>query len=111
MQGKVKKSLVFDWQKDIVIPNIFLLSYRESMKSLWTKKRIILGVIFLVSLLFILFVGRSFNTETLQRDWILTTNGINNFRKGLDISGGTKLVYKVDLSTYQKLYQNPDLRN
>lgn len=50
------------------------------------------------------FVGRTFNSETFKRDWILTTKGITHFRKGLDISGGTKLVYKIDYSKYKQLY-------
>lgn len=62
----------------------------------------------MVSLLFILFVGRNFNSETLQREWTLTTKGIYNFRKGLDVSGGTKLVYKIDYSKYKDLYSDQE---
>lgn len=57
-----------------------------------------------MSLFFVFFVGRTFNSETFKRDWILTTKGITHFRKGLDISGGTKLVYKIDYSKYKELY-------
>jgi len=57
-----------------------------------------------ISLFFVFFVGRTFNSETFKRDWILTTKGITHFRKGLDISGGTKLVYKIDYSKYKELY-------
>lgn len=74
------------------------------MKNFFSKRGIILGTIFLVSLFFVLFVGRTFNTKTLQRDRNLTLNGISNFRKGLDISGGTKLVYKIDYSKYDEQY-------
>ncbi len=58
----------------------------------------------MISLFFVFFVGRTFNSETFKRDWILTTKGITHFRKGLDISGGTKLVYKIDYSKYKELY-------
>ena len=74
------------------------------MKNFFSKKGIALGIVFLVSLFFVLFVGRTFNTKTLQRDRNLTLNGITNFRKGLDISGGTKLVYKIDYSKYDEQY-------
>lgn len=74
------------------------------MKHFFNKRSITLGVIFLVSLFFVLFVWRTFNAETLQRDRNLTLNGLSNFRKGLDISGGTKLVYKIDYSKYEELY-------
>ena len=74
------------------------------MKNFFSKSGIILGSIFLTSLFFVLFVGRTFNTQTLQRDRNLTLNGLSNFRKGLDISGGTKLVYKLDYSKYDEQY-------
>lgn len=74
------------------------------MKGFWTTKRITLGIVFVISLFFVLFVGRNFNAETFQRDWIFTTKGLSHFRKGLDISGGTKLVYKIDYSKYKELY-------
>jgi len=76
----------------------------KSMKNFFSKSGIILGSIFLTSLFFVLFVGRTFNTQTLQRDRNLTLNGLSNFRKGLDISGGTKLVYKIDYSKYDEQY-------
>ena len=76
----------------------------KSMKNFFSKRGIILGSIFLISLFFVLFVGRTFNTQTLQRDRNLTLNGLSNFRKGLDISGGTKLVYKIDYSKYDEQY-------
>ncbi len=74
------------------------------MKGFWTTKRIVLGIIFVIGLFFVLFVGRTFNSETFQRNWILTTKGVFDFRKGLDISGGTKLIYKIDYKKYKELY-------
>ena len=82
----------------------FIIYREKSMKNFFSKKGIALGIVFLVSLFFVLFVGRTFNTKTLQRDRNLTLNGITNFRKGLDISGGTKLVYKIDYSKYDEQY-------
>ena len=65
--------------------------------------------IFVFCLFFVLFVGRSFNKETFQRDWIFTTDWINYFRKWLDISWWTKLVYKIDYSKYEEIYSASDL--
>lgn len=78
------------------------------MKGFWTAKRITLAVVFVISLFFVFFVGRTFNSETFQRDRILTTKGLTHFRKGLDISGGTKLVYKIDYSKYKELYSDAE---
>lgn len=74
------------------------------MKGFLTTKRLTLAVLFVISLFFVFFVGRTFNSETFKRDWILTAKGITHFRKGLDISWGTKLTYKIDYSKYEKLY-------
>ena len=74
------------------------------MKGFLTTKRLTLAVLFVISLFFVFFVGRTFNSETFKRDWILTTKGITHFRKGLDISWGTKLTYKIDYSKYKDLY-------
>ncbi|MBO4203886.1 hypothetical protein J5893_03590 [bacterium] len=35
-----------------------------------------------------------------------TPQGVLSFRKGLDISGGTKLTYRVDYSKYAETYKN-----
>jgi len=37
---------------------------------------------------------------------MFTTNGFAHFRKGLDVSGGTKLVYKISYDKYEKVYTN-----
>lgn len=66
----------------------------------------IFAAVFVVSLLFVLFVGREFNAETGTRKFILTTNGFSHFRKWLDVSGGTKLVYKISYDKYEKIYTN-----
>ncbi|MEI6774611.1 MAG: hypothetical protein WCL18_07690 [bacterium] len=44
-------------------------------------------VLFIVSLVCVFFVGRNFNAQTGTRNFILTTNGLSHFRKGLDVSG------------------------
>lgn len=68
------------------------------------SKKTIFATLFIVSLVFIFFVGRNYNPETGTRNFIFTTNGLSHFRKGLDVSGGTKLVYKISYDKYEKIY-------
>jgi hypothetical protein len=51
------------------------------MKGFWTTRRIVFACVFACCLFFVLFVGRTFNKETFERDWIITKDGINYFRK------------------------------
>ncbi len=67
----------------------------------------IFTVLFIVSVVFIFFVGRKFDPQTGARNFIITSNGVSHFRKGLDVSGGTKLVYKISYDKYEKVYTNP----
>jgi preprotein translocase subunit SecD len=55
----------------------------------------------------VFFVGRKFDPATGSRSFIFTSNGFSHFRKGLDVSGGTKLVYKISYDKYEKVYTNP----
>lgn len=71
------------------------------------SKKTVFAVLLVVSLVFIFFVGRSFNAETGARNFVFTTNGLSHFRKWLDVSGGTKLVYKISYDKYEKIYTNP----
>lgn len=68
------------------------------------SKKTIFAVLFIVSLVFIFFVGRKFDPATGTRNFIFTSNGLSHFRKGLDVSGGTKLVYKISYDKYEKIY-------
>lgn len=52
-------------------------------------------------------MGRNFNAETGVRNFVFTTNGLSHFRKWLDVSGGTKLVYKISYDKYEKIYTDP----
>ncbi|GHV23265.1 hypothetical protein FACS189428_6540 [Clostridia bacterium] len=75
--------------------------------NFWNNRRITFGVVILISIIVVFFVGRTFNSESLSRQLSLTTNGVNTFRKGLDISGGTKLTYRVAYDKYEETYKNP----
>ena len=70
------------------------------------SKKSIIAALFIACLVLIFFVGRNFNSETGTRNFVLTTNGISHFRKGLDVSGWTKLVYKISYDKYEALYPN-----
>ncbi len=66
--------------------------------------------LFLLSVLFVFFLGRTFNPETGKRYWSLDTHGVEHFRKGLDVSGGTKLTYKISYDKYEQLYDGEQLQ-
>jgi preprotein translocase subunit SecD len=70
------------------------------------SKSMIFTVLFIVSVVFVFFVGRNFDAQTGTRSFMFTTNGLAHFRKGLDVSGGTKLVYKISYDKYEKVYTN-----
>lgn len=73
------------------------------------NKKTIFAVIVLLSLFTIFFVGREFDATTGQRHLITTSNGVEHFRKGLDVSGGTRLTYKISYEKYEKIYQGTEL--
>lgn len=77
------------------------------MTKFWNKRKIVFTILFVIGLFTIFFVGREFNAETGKRNLTLTLNGVHHFRKGLDVSGGTKLTYKISYEKYEELYNNP----
>ncbi len=55
----------------------------------------------------IFFVGRSpVDPATGSSHTIFTPNGLNYFKKGMDVAGGVRLTYKIDLSKYAEAYPN-----
>ena len=68
------------------------------------SKQSIIAALFIVSLFLVFFVGRRFDPETGTRNMIFTMDGVSHFRKGLDVSGGTKLVYKISYDKYEAIY-------
>jgi preprotein translocase subunit SecD len=71
-----------------------------------SKRWVFLGL-FLISLFLIFFVGRTTDPVTGKRQLSITSNGVQYFRKGLDVSGGTRLVYKIGYEKYEQIYTNP----
>lgn len=73
------------------------------MKQTTRRKILYLGVIVLW-LFLIFFFGKEPNKETGRNKWIVVPNGIEYFKKGLDVAGGTRLVYTIDYSQYKEVY-------
>ena len=79
------------------------------MKRKLNEKRTIFAALVVIGLFFIFFVGRAFHPETGKRNFILTTQGVEHFRKWLDVSGGTKLVFKISYDKYEQVYEWSEL--
>ena len=56
-------------------------------------------VALILSLLILFFTGTSLSD--------LRLDGVTQFRKWLDVAGGVRLTYKVDMSKYREIYTNP----
>jgi len=52
----------------------------------------------------VFFVGRTTDPLTGKRQLSITQNGVQYFRKGLDVSWGTRLVYKIGYEKYEQIY-------
>ncbi len=63
----------------------------------WYCLAIVLG------LFVIFFVGREVNPDG-SSDLIVTSNGLDHFRKGMDVAWGVRLTYKIDFSKYKEVY-------
>lgn len=73
-------------------------------------KKIALGgyrLLMAVCLLIVFFVGNTFDETTGKSAWQVSTQGWTQFKKGMDIAGGVRLSYKIDLSKYKEVYTNP----
>lgn len=68
------------------------------------SKRNVFLIVILIWLFFVFFVWRKFDPETWTRSFILTSEWVNHFRKWLDVSWGTKLVYRISYDKYEQIY-------
>ena len=73
------------------------------------NKKVVFAVLVLASLFTIFFVGREFDKTTGLRHMIVTSDVLSHFRKGLDVSGGTRLIYKISYDKYEQVYQGAEL--
>jgi len=74
------------------------------MDSFWNKRRKIYGITILLSAFIVFFVRWTFNSEKMSRQLSLARDSITNFRRWLDISGGTRLTYRISYDTYEQTY-------
>ena len=74
------------------------------MSSFWTKRRKIYGSVILLSVFIVLFFWWTFDKEKMERKVSFAWDAITNFRKWLDVSGGTRLTYRIDYDTYEQTY-------
>ena len=71
----------------------------------------IYGILIVVCLLLIFFMWRSFNQEKKKAQPIFTTNWLQHFKKWLDVSWWTKLVYKISYDKYEEVYEWAELES
>jgi len=72
---------------------------------------LIYWILILVSLVLIFFMWYSFNKEKWKDQFIFTKNWIHLFRKWLDVSWWTKLVYKISYDKYEEVYEWAELES
>ena len=71
----------------------------------------IYGIIVVLCLILVFFVWRTFNTDSWKRQLTFTTHWVQHFRKWLDVSGWTKLVYKISYDKYEEVYEWAELES
>ena len=62
------------------------------------------GIVVLISLFLIFFVGKELDPTTNTEKFVLTNDGLNHFSKWMDIAGWVSLTYKIDLDKYRQVY-------
>jgi protein-export membrane protein SecD len=73
-------------------------------------KKIALGgyrLLMAACLFIVFFVWNVFDESTGKSAWEVSPQGRTQFKKGMDIAGGVRLSYKIDLSKYKEVYVNP----
>ncbi|NOZ44822.1 MAG: hypothetical protein GXP45_06900 [bacterium] len=76
------------------------------MKKRANKGFLYLAVI-LLGLFLIFFLGKKTDSTTKQSHRAIVSDGLNYFKKGLDVAGGTKLVYTINYDKYKEVYKDP----
>ncbi len=74
------------------------------MKSFWNERRIIYGIVILISVFFVFFTWWTFDSEKMGTKFSLLWDWVTHFRKWLDVSGGTRLMYRIAYDTYEQTY-------
>ena len=86
------------------------------MRSFWNKRRKIYGCLIFLSVIIVFFFWRIFDAETAKNKLSLSWDGVTKFRKWLDVSGGTRLTYRIAYDAYEQAYSGnsqalADIRN
>ena len=100
----VKKNV---WLTLSIVNRIYFLFYFfvcNFMKSFWNRRRTIYGGIVLLSALIVFFTWWTFNSEKMGTEFSFLGDGVTHFRKWLDVSGGTRLMYRISYDTYEQTY-------
>ncbi len=66
----------------------------------------IYAAVIALCLFIVFFVGRTYDPSTGKSGFTISSNGLSSFKKGMDIAGGVRLMYKIDLSKYKEIYPN-----
>lgn len=69
-----------------------------------TRRTKIFAAAVILSAFIVFFTGKVYDPATQTRSFELVTNGVDYFRQGLDISGGSRLVYQIDYNKYKEIY-------
>lgn len=64
----------------------------------------ILALVLFFSFVTVFFIKWDFDKEELERKLTFAWDGITNFRRGLDVSWGTRLTYKISYDKYESTY-------
>jgi len=97
----LNKKIKYVKSKQVIKTDLFFVI--EKMKL---SRRQIFTILFLLWLFIIFFLWRKYDPQTWKRSFTLVPDGISYFRKWLDVSGGTKLVYKVSYEKYEEIYKD-----
>ncbi len=95
-----KKPEYVKW-KTVTKTDLFFVIERMKL-----SRRQTFTILFLLWLFIIFFVWRKFDTQTWKRSLVVTPDWVTQFRKWLDVSGWTKLVYKVSYEKYEEIYKD-----
>ncbi len=61
--------------------------------------------LFLLWIFCIFFLWKEKNIETGTREFVIVNDWVQHFRKWLDVSWGTKLIYKISYDKYDAIYE------
>lgn len=76
------------------------------MNGFWNQRRTTFGILILISAFIVFFLGWTFDKDAMKRELSVSGDAIKNFRRWLDISGWTKLTYRIAYDDYENTYKD-----